>query len=69
MELVHRGGVEVRSVAPGRQQQVERTLVVVVAELDRHPVIGGRFPVRAVLCRPRFQQTNQLLMYRVVGFL
>lgn len=40
VKLVHRRGIEVRSMAPGRQQKVERTFKVMVAELHRHGVVS-----------------------------
>jgi len=50
VKLVHGARVEVRTVASGGQQQVERTFLVVVAELQRHRVID-RLRLRAVFCR------------------
>jgi len=45
IELIHRSCAEVGSMAPGGQQQVERTLNVVVAELQRHGEIGRARPL------------------------
>jgi len=50
VELVHRSRIEVRPVTPGHQHQVQRTLVVVIAELHRHRVVR-RLRLRTILCQ------------------